>query len=45
VDRPFAVVVLLLALVAVAVPILPAAVARLRGRRPERTPTGFGEED
>jgi len=45
VDRPFAVVVLGLALLALTVPFLSAAIARLRGRRPERTRSGFGEED
>jgi putative tricarboxylic transport membrane protein len=45
VDRPFAAAVLLLAFLALVVPLLPGWIARLRGRRLQRTRTGFGEED
>jgi putative tricarboxylic transport membrane protein len=45
VDRPFAAIVLALALLALVVPLLPGWIARLRGRRLERVRTGFGEED
>lgn len=45
VSRPFAVVVLGLALVAVIIPFVPAMIARLRDRRPARARAGFAEED
>jgi putative tricarboxylic transport membrane protein len=45
VDRPFAAAVLLLAFLALVVPLLPGWIARLRGRRLQRSRTGFGEED
>ena len=46
IARPFAAAVLLVAFRALVVPLLPAWIARLRGRRRlHRTRTGFGEED
>jgi TctA family transporter len=45
VDRPFVAAVLALAFLALVVPLLAGWSARLRGRRLQRTRTGFGEED
>jgi TctA family transporter len=45
VDRPFAAIVLVLALLALVVPLVPGWIARLLGRRLESVCTGFGEED
>ena len=45
IDRPFAAAMLVVAFLALVGPLLPGWIARLRGRRLQRTRTGFGEED